>query len=182
MKSFWLAFCDCGFCSKCCEIVVFASSLCPAALRARKPVTETQRKTLSFAASPDFLSLNLILSLCPRWSGKGLLVVRTEMAEDPSGIVTLLAKKEWSGKDCWCPKLFLFHWQLVVKETELSGYPACLIIAHPLVPEIYYQHHYMPSAYDRNLIHKCLYLLSVPGKSEVFYWFIVTTQESSLFF
>ena len=29
LRSFWLAFCDCGFCSGGCGIVVLASSVCP---------------------------------------------------------------------------------------------------------------------------------------------------------
>lgn len=74
--------------------------------------------------------------------------------------------QEWSGKDCWCPKLFLLHWQLV-PQGDWAFWLSCMSnTAHPLVPEIYYQHHYMPSAYDRNLIYKCLSPISAWKKPE----------------
>lgn len=56
----------------------------------------------------------------------------TEMAEDPFGIFTLPAKEEWVGaKTAGAPNCSCFTEYQFSKETELSDYPVCLIIAHP---------------------------------------------------
>lgn len=88
--------------------------------------------TLNIVALPDFLSFDLALSLCPRPRGNGgWLVLSTEMVEDAFGIFTLSAKEEQIGayfadaSPCSCCTTFHFS-----KETELSGYSACLIFAH----------------------------------------------------
>lgn len=59
------------------------------------------------------------------------MALSTEMVEDAFGIFTLSAKEEqigaYSADASPCSCFTTFHFS---KETELSGYSACLIFAH----------------------------------------------------